>query len=106
MAKSGTVVSGKIHTDAINATHSKIKEIVNSFTEINQEVHDITNIVKENWVGEGRNEFQSQYERLITKIDDFGDTLLDIYEALVKAEAEYATTDDSLRQDFVMAMEE
>lgn len=104
--KSGTaIVDGNIDTAKIYATHQQIKEIVEAYKEVNFEVAQITNKVKENWVGEGRDEFQSQYNLLIKKIDDFGDTLLDIYEALVESEAEYETSDDGLRQQFVMAME-
>jgi WXG100 family type VII secretion target len=109
MAKSkttGTIVSGTVETAKIKATHTKIRQIAESFKDVNLEVSQITQTIKENWVGKGRNEFESQYNLLIKKIDDFGDTLQDIYEALVQAEAEYATADDKLRQQFVMAMQD
>ena len=94
-----------INTEKINATHRQIQEIVSSYKDINVEVNEITSKIKENWVGKGRNEFESQYNLLISKIDDFGETLLEIYDALVKAEAEYEAADDSLRQNFVKSME-
>lgn len=96
---------GTIDTEKIYATHRQIKEIVDAYKEVNLEVSQITQKVRENWVGDGRNEFESQYNILIRKIDDFGDTLLDIYDALVEAEAEYETSDDGLRQEFVKAQE-
>lgn len=102
---SGTICSGNIDSGKINAAHRQIKEIVDSYRNVNLEVSQITKIIKENWVGKGRNEFESQYNLLIKKIDDFGDTLQDIYEALVEAEAEYETSDDGLRQEFVKAIE-
>lgn len=105
--KSGNVIcDGTIDTELIYATHRQIKEIVESFKTVNRDVADITTTIKENWVGKGRNEFESQYNLLIKKIEDFGDTLQDIYDALVEAEAEYETADDSLRQEFVMSMQE
>lgn len=105
--KTGNVVcDGQIDTGKIYATHSQIKTIVSQYKEVNKDVSEITQKVKENWVGDGRDEFESQYNLLIRKIDDFGDTLQEIYEALVQAEADYETTDDGIRQDFVMAMEE
>ena len=103
---SAIICDGNIDTAKIYETHRQIKEIVEAYKEVNLEVSRITNKVKENWVGKGRNEFESQYNLLIKKIDDFGDTLTDIYEALVEAEAEYETSDDGLRQQFVMAIQE
>lgn len=100
------ICDGNIDTAKIYETHRQIKEIVEAYKEVNLEVSRITNKIKENWVGKGRNEFESQYNLLIKKIDDFGDTLTDIYEALVEAEAEYETSDDGLRQQFVMAIQE
>ncbi len=103
--KSGTVIQkGSIDSALIFDTHTQIKEIVESYKELNLKVSQITDEVKENWVGQGRNEFESQYRILISKINDFGDTLQEIYDALVKAEASYEDTDDSIRQNFVMAM--
>lgn len=103
---SGNVMcDGTINTEKIYDTHRQIKEIVESFKTVNRDVSQITTTIKENWVGKGRNEFESQYNLLIKKIEDFGDTLQDIYDALVEAEAEYETADDSLRQEFVMSMQ-
>ena len=99
------ICDGSIDTAKIYATHRQIKEIVESYKDVNLEVSQITKKIKENWVGKGRNEFESQYNLLIKKIDDFGDTLQDIYDALVEAEAEYETSDDGLRQEFVKAIE-
>lgn len=104
---SGNVMcDGTIDTAKIYATHRQIKEIVESFKTVNKDVSSITMTIEENWVGKGRNEFESQYNLLIKKIEDFGDTLQDIYDALVEAEASYETADDELRQEFVMSMQE
>ena len=100
------IVNGNIDTAKIYAAHSQIKEIVSAYKEVNMEVAQITQKVKENWVGEGRNEFESQYNLLIRKIDDFGDTLQEIYEALVQAEADYETSDNDLKQNFRAAIEQ
>lgn len=99
------ICEGTILTEKINAAHRQIREIAESYNETNLEVHKITKGILDNWVGEGRNEFQTQYNLLIKKIDDFGETLLDIYNALVEAEASYQTSDDSLRQEYVKAIE-
>ncbi len=105
--KSGNVIeSGTIETKKIREAHQEIKKIVEKYKEVNQEVSEITMKVEENWVGKGRDMFESQYNSLIKKIDDFGDTLIDIYDALVKAEGEYGITDSEINQQFVMSMEE
>lgn len=107
MAKKGNViVDGTIESKKIREAHQEIKAIVEKFKTVNQEVSEITMKVEENWVGKGRNMFESQYNSLIKKIDDFGDTLVDIYDALVKAEGEYGITDSEINQQFVMSMDE
>lgn len=105
--KSAAVIcGGNIDTALIYETHAQIKMIVASYKELNVRVSEITSEVNENWVGKGQTEFESQYKLLIRKIEDFGDTLQEIYEALVEAEASYEGTDDSIRQEFVKAMSE
>lgn len=101
-----SMITGTIKQESIKEAHEKIKALVATFIEEKQEVAEITQTLKENWVGEGRNEFEAQYKILISKIDDFSDALDEIYDALVEAEAEYATTDDSIRQDYAMSMQE
>ena len=106
MGKGAVICEGTVKIQRINETHKKIKELVESYKDINLKVSQITNEVQDHWVGAGRNEFQSQYGILIKKIEDFGDTLQEIYEGLVKAEATYEAADDEIRQEYVMAMQD
>ena len=99
-----SVVYGTIDSRLIYNTHTQLKSLVLSYKDLNFRVSEITSEVEENWVGKGRNEFESQYKLLIRKIEDFGDTLKDIYEALVEAEAAYRDADDDIRQDYVMSI--
>ena len=103
-SSSSVVCNGNINTALIYDTHVQIKEIVESYKEVNLEVSLIKAEIEENWVGKGSNEFQAQYNILMKKMDDFGDTLQDIYEALVEAEASYEDTDDKIRQEITMSM--
>lgn len=100
-----SICSGTINSEKIYDTHRQIKTIVDSYKEVNLRVARITAELNDNWVGKGHDEFQSQYNILIRKIEDFGETLQDIYDALVNAEASYEDADDDMRQDFVMAMQ-
>ena len=96
--------TGTIDTNRIYEAHRRIREIVRAYKDTREEVHEITKKIRENWVGKGRNEFEMQYNILIRKIHDFGDSLLSVYDALVDAEAQYETADDGLRQEFVKAV--
>ena len=102
--KGAVICDGNINTKLIYETHCQIKELVKSYKAINIRVNKITTEVKDNWVGKGRNEFESQYKILIGKIDDLDDTLQDIYDGLVEAEAAYEDADDEIRQKYVMSM--
>lgn len=102
MAEAKKLTSGTIETDKIQATHEKIREIVAKYDEAKAEIGLITTNVKKIWVGKGADEFENQYNILVKKVEDFGDTLTDIYTALVTAQGEYDTTDDSTRQTFAM----
>ena len=98
------ICEGNINSKIIYETHVQIKEIVEAYKEVNARVSKITGEVNENWVGRGQTEFESQYNLLIRKIEDFGDTLQEIYDNLVESEALYEDADDSLRQKFAMAI--
>ena len=100
------IVDGNIDTEKIYQTHQQIREIVSSYKNVNLNVNEITRKVKNNWVGEGRKEFETQYSLLIRKIDDFGEVLQDIYDSLVDAEAGYESADNELKQAFREALEE
>lgn len=102
--KAPVMVSGTINSQDIFETHTQIKAIVEAYRDVNSRVNSITSTVNENWVGKGQTEFESQYKILIKKIDDFGDTLKDIYDALVEAEAAYEQEDDNQRQNYVKAI--
>lgn len=108
MGKKGTtntITSGTIVTKNIYDTHRQIKNIVESYKNINYTVNDISIKILGDWVGQGRNEFKSQYNLLIRKIDDFGDLLQEIYDALVQAEADYQTADNDIKQEYVKTIE-
>ena len=104
--KEAVICEGTIESDKIYNAHTQIKTIVEAYKTINTTINNTTRKVNDNWVGEGNNEFQSQYKLLISKIDDFGDTLQEMYEALVKAEADYATADNDLGIEYSMSIGE
>ncbi len=98
------MVNGTIDGKLISETHQQIKKLVDSFQEQKKEVTEITNRAKQNWVGEGKNEFEAQYDILISKVNDFGDSLVEIYDALVKADVEFQSDDEKLKAEYNSAV--
>lgn len=95
------VVSGHIDAGKIEETYHAVHNLVETFNKnLHPRMIGTTAIVKDNWVGKGRNEFESQYKLVISKFDDLGDVLAQIYNELVDAKAEYDTEDNKIKQDF------
>lgn len=97
---------GTINTDEIGAARGQMLEILNKFRGIQERIVSTQQTLCEDWVGEGRNEFQTQYRLLLSKISDIGDSLEDMYNVLAEAEKEYGDTDSSIRQEIVMSMQD
>ncbi|MBM6977007.1 WXG100 family type VII secretion target [Intestinimonas butyriciproducens] len=96
------LTSGSIHGESIAEARKKMYDMVHEFQEIKERINDTAESVKDHWVGRGRNEFETQYSLLISKIGDLGDSLDEMYEALVDAEASYGAADEDLRQSMAM----
>ena len=96
------LTSGTIELEYIVAARKQMYDMVHTFLEIKERINTTTEQVKSHWVGKGRNEFETQYKLLIAKIGDMGDSLDEMYEALVDAEASYGAADEDLRQSMAM----
>lgn len=94
----GDIRPGTIDTEAIYRTHRVMRDLVDKFNDSMTNVNTISNTVLENWVGSGRNAFESQYKLLIKKIDDFGDTIKTLYDALVESETKFEDADLEMHQ--------
>ena len=96
-----TADNGKISEDAIMEAITQIRNIADSYVEIQKNVTKATNDALESWVGDGRDAFEHQYNTLIRKIDDFGETLEEAYKGLVDAAAAYVDTDTAIMQGYL-----
>lgn len=103
--KAGTLTQGTIQTEMIAQARDTMQQIVERFKEAKETVADVKTYVGQNWVGEGRNEFETQYSLLISKVSDIGDSLDEMFKALVEAEAKYQEADEGYHQEMVMSME-
>ncbi len=59
-----------------------------------------TNRVLQNWVGAGRNQFETQMDLMKRQLDDISEGLYDIYHALVDSEAGYIDEDEAVAKQF------
>ena len=101
----GGIVKGNINTEVIYNTHRLMREMITEFNNSKLEVAAITQLVRDNWVGAGRDAFDTQYRTVINKIEDFGESIQEIYDALVDSEMQYEEVDVSIAQQFIMVNE-
>lgn len=97
------LTSGTIELEYIVAARKQMYDMVHTFLDIKERINTTTEQVKRQWVGKGRNEFETQYKLLIAKIGDMGDSLDEMYNALVDAEAAYGGADEDMCQSMAMA---
>lgn len=103
--KFGDIVSGHIEESDIQAAIEEMTAIALSYREIQEKVNSTTRTVKENWVGKGRVAFESQYNILIRKIEDFGDTLEEICDSLIEADKQYQKADNEMSRSYTKTKE-
>lgn len=98
------LADGTINTASIYNTHQEIKKVVSEYINIQDEINNATRNLIDNWEGLGCGEFKNQYKFLISKIDDFGHVLADLYDKLVLAEFSFEEKDSILNKEMLMAM--
>lgn len=83
-------------TDACKAFQNKIK----NFDECVAEMDNATNDALRNWVGKGRNQFETQMGLMKSQLADISEILYEIYDALVDAESAYIDEDEAVAKQF------
>lgn len=83
-------------TEAAKLFRKKIKEFDQCVTSMDR----ATNNVIRNWVGKGRNEFETQMKLMKSQLDDISEGLYDIYNALVDSETGYIDEDEAVAKQF------
>ena len=97
------LTQGTIEMEYIVAARKQMYQMVHSFLDIKERINTTTEKVKSQWVGRGRDEFETQYKLLVAKIGDLGDSLDEMYNAVVDAEAADGGADEDMRQSMTMA---
>lgn len=83
-------------TDAAKTFQTNISEFDKCIVDMN----NATNDVLRNWVGKGRNQFETQMNLMKKQLDDISEQLYDIYNALVDSETAYIDEDEAVAKQF------
>lgn len=73
---------------------------IDDFDQCVIDMNKATNDVLRNWVGKGRNQFETQMKLMKRQLDDISEGLYDIYNALVDSETGYIDEDESVAKQF------
>lgn len=82
-----------LNTAGISGTCIKFREAITDFDKCVTEINSYTNEVEREWVGNGKNQFETQMRLMLSQLDDISKILYDISEALQDAEAAYIDAD-------------
>ena len=85
--------------DAAIAFQNRISE----FDQCVIDMNNATNNVLRNWVGAGRDQFETQMKLMNKQLDDISEELYEIYDALVDSEEAYISEDQAVAKQFSAA---
>lgn len=88
-----------IDTSGLQETASKFNLGIADFNECVREMGSITETLYASWDGEGRDQFETQYVLMKSKLDDITETLYDIYNVLIESETAYIDVDESVAKE-------
>lgn len=88
-------------TDAARTFQHNIGQFDQCVTDMDR----ATNQVLCNWVGVGRNQFETQMALMKSQLDDISEGLYDIYNSLVDAESAYIDEDEAVAKQFSISRE-
>lgn len=83
-------------TEAAKSFQTNIKK----FDQCVIDIDHATNDVLRNWVGKGRDQFETQMSLMKGQLDDISEGLYDIYNALLDAETGYIDEDEAVAKQF------
>lgn len=88
----------KQFADTANALKTAIAEYIN----IKDGVRTTTTNLFINWEGQGRSQFEKDYNIIFRQLSDIEDVLYDLRDTLIEAEATYIKADQALAKEFTM----
>lgn len=89
-----------LETQKFTDTVNTFKEGVNTYNNIKLSVERTTTSLLLTWKGEGRTQFEKDYQLIFRQLTDIGDVLYELYDSLIDAQASYVKTDEELSKQF------
>ncbi len=94
-----------IDVGGITETCKAFRDDIKKFDQCVTDMDRATKEALSDWVGEGRNQFETQMRLMESQLSDISDVLYEIYEALSDAEAGYIDEDETVAKQFSMQQE-
>lgn len=92
-----------LDVNGITEVAKTFRENISEFDLCVIDMNKATNEVLRNWVGKGRNQFETQMNLMKKQLDDISEGLYDIYNALVDSEEGYIEEDEAIAKQFDLA---
>ena len=74
--------------------HAPFKTGIEEYNRIKNGVKSTTNDLFLKWQGEGKNQFEKDYNTIYQQLSDIGDIMYELYDALIDAQAAYIQADE------------
>lgn len=85
--------------DSAKILDAKIKE----FDQIIADIREQTNTLLQAWHGEGKKQFELDYNTIFQQLEDVDDVMYDLYDSLVDADAEYVLADEEIAKKMTIS---
>lgn len=93
MADSGGNVK-KLDTGKFSIAVEALKRGVETYNSIKKGVADTTNVLLVQWQGEGKKQFEKDYNTIYRQLTDICDILYELRDSLIEAQAAYIQADE------------
>ncbi len=91
-----------LNTKQFADTANALKTAIAEYISIKDDVRDTTTNLFINWEGQGRSQFEKDYNIIFRQLSDIEDVLYDLRDTLIEAEATYIKADQALAKEFTM----
>lgn len=89
-----------LDVSGITEAAKTFRDNIHEFDQCVIKMDSATNNVLRNWVGKGRNQFETQMTLMKRQLDDISEGLYDIFNALVDSETGYIDEDEAVAKQF------
>lgn len=83
-----------LDTSKFSSTIATFKTGIEEYNRIKNGVKSTTNDLFLKWQGEGKTQFEKDYNTIYQQLSDIGDIMYELYDALIDAQAAYIQADE------------